>query len=46
MKIKNVVVRIFNLYHSRLILSKNIFNKEKVLVKINWYDTVVLKILS
>ena len=45
---KDVVVRIFDLYHSGLSYQKikNIFNKEKVLGKTNWYDTTILKILE
>lgn len=41
MKTKDVVIRIFDLYHSGLSYQKikNIFNEEKVLGKTNWYDT-------
>lgn len=48
MKTKDVVVRIFDLYHSGLSYQKikNIFNEEKVLGKTNWYDTTILKILE
>ena len=48
MKTKDVVIRIFNLYHSGLSYQKikNIFNEEKVLGKTNWYDTTILKILE
>ena len=48
MKTKDVVIRIFDLYHSGLSYQKikNIFNEEKVLGKTNWYDTTILKILE
>ncbi len=48
MKTKDVIVRIFDLYHSGLSYQKikNIFNEEKVLGKTNWYDTTILKILE
>ena len=48
MKTKDVIIRIFNLYHSGLSYQKikNIFNEEKVLGKTNWYDTTILKILE
>ena len=45
---KDIVVRVFDLYlegksHQTI---ANIFNKEKVLGKTNWYDTTIQKILS
>lgn len=45
---KDIVVRIFDLYlegksHQAI---ANIYNKEKVLGKINWYDSTIQKILS
>lgn len=45
---KDIVVRIFDLYlegksHQTI---ANIFNKEKVLGKTNWYDSTIQKILS
>lgn len=45
---KDIVVSVFNLYlevksHQTI---ANIFNKEKALVKTNWYDTTIQKILS
>ena len=48
MATKDVVIRIFNMYHSGLSYQKisNILNEEKVLGKTNWYDTTILKILQ
>lgn len=45
---KDVVIRIFEMYHSGLSYKKisNILNEEKVLDKTNWYDTTILKILQ
>ena len=45
---KDIIVRIFNLYlegksHQAI---ANIYNKEKVLGKTNWYDSTIQKILS
>ena len=45
---KNIIVRIFDLYlegksHQAI---ANIYNKEKVLGKTNWYDSTIQKILS
>ena len=45
---KDIIVRIFDLYlegksHQAI---ANIYNKEKVLGKINWYDSTIQKILS
>ena len=46
--IKDIVIRVFDLYlegksHQTI---ANIFNKEKVLGKTNWYDSTIQKILS
>ena len=48
MATKDVVIRIFNMYHSGLSYQKisNILNEEKALGKTNWYDTTILKILQ
>ena len=45
---KDVAIRIFNRYHDGLSYKKisNILNEEKVLDKINWRDTTILKIIS
>lgn len=45
---KDIVIRIFEMYHSGLSYKKisNILNEEKVLDKTNWYDTTILKILQ
>lgn len=45
---KDVIVRVFDLYlegksHQTI---ANIFNKEKVLRKTNWYDSTIQKILQ
>ena len=48
MKTKDVVIRIFDLYHSGLSYQKikNIFNEEKVLGKDNWRDSTIQTILE
>ncbi len=45
---KDVVIRIFEMYHSGLSYKKisNVLNEEKVLDKTNWYDTTIMKILQ
>ena len=45
---KDVVIRIFDMYHSGLSYKKisNVLNEEKILGKTNWYDTTILKILQ
>lgn len=45
---KDIVIRIFEMYHSGLSYKKisNILNEEKVLDKTNWYDTTIMKILQ
>ena len=45
---KDVVKRIFDLYHSGLSYQKisTIFNKEKVLNKTNWWDSTIIAILE
>ncbi len=45
---KDVVIRIFEMYHNGLSYKKisNVLNEEKVLDKTNWYDTTIMKILQ
>ena len=45
---KDIVIRIFNLYHSGLSYQKisTLFNKEKVLGKENWRDSSIVAILE
>ena len=45
---KDVVIRIFNMYHEGISYQtiSNIYNKEKVMRKTNWKDSTILKILS
>lgn len=45
---KDVVIRIFNMYHDGLSYKKisNILNEEKVLDKTNWRDSTILNILE
>ncbi len=45
---KDVVKRIFDLYHSGLSYQKisTLFNKEKVLNKTNWWDSTIIAILE
>ena len=45
---KDDIIRIFNLYHegNSYQTISNLYNKEKVLGKINWKDSTILKILS
>ena len=45
---KDIVIRIFDLYYSGLSYQKisNLFNKEKVLGKENWYDSTIVGILE
>ncbi len=45
---KDIVIRIFELYHSGMSYQKisNLFNKEKVLEKENWCDSTITTILQ
>ncbi len=45
---KDVVIRIFNMYHDGLSYKKisNVLNEEKVLDKTNWRDSTILNILE
>ena len=45
---KDIVVRIFELYHNGMSYQKisNLFNKEKVLSKENWRDSTIVNILQ
>lgn len=45
---KDIVVRIFELYHSGMSYQKisNLFNKEQVLGKTNWRDSTIVNILQ
>ena len=45
---KDIVVRIFELYHNGMSYQKisNLFNKEKVLGKVNWCDSTITSILQ
>ena len=45
---KDVVIRIFNMYHGGLSYKKisNILNEEKVLDKTNWRDSTILNVLE
>ena len=45
---KDIVLRVFNLYYSGKSYQTiaNIFNKEKVLGKTNWYDSTIMRMLE
>ena len=45
---KDDVIRIFNLYHqgNSYQTIANIYNKEKIFGKTNWYDSTILKIIE
>ena len=45
---KDIVIRIFNLYYegNSYQTIANIYNKEKVLGKTNWYDSTIMRILE
>ena len=45
---KDIIVRVFNLYYegNSYQTIANLFNKEKVLGKTNWYDSTIMRILE
>jgi len=46
--IKDIIVRVFNLYYegNSYQTIANLFNKEEVLGKTNWYDSTIMRILE
>ena len=48
MATKDIIVRVFNLYYegNSYQTIANLFNKEEVLGKINWYDPTIMRILE